>query len=112
MGLLPDWSIKGSRPQGSFGQYTQNNMFTNPSYEQQGKPQQLANALRQHPMNNMQGQQIGMNNMPIQQIPNFQQPVAQNPMQPQPFQASNQNTNLMMGGNPQGIQNWNSQYGS
>jgi phage-related protein len=92
MGMLPDWSIKGSRPMGSFGQYTQNNMFTNPSYEQQGKPQALANMLRQ---------------------PTMQQQVQPNPMQPQPYQAGiTQQTNMMGGGNPQNIQNWNSQYGS
>ena len=77
---------------GSFGQYTQNNMFTNPSYEQQGKPQALANMLRQ---------------------PTMQQQVQPNPMQPQPYQAGiTQQTNMMGGGNPQNIQNWNSQYGS
>ena len=109
MGMLPDWSVKGSRPAGSFGQYTQNNMFTNPSYEQQGKPMQLANALRQQPIN----QAPGMNPMQGQMgMPNFQQQIASNPMQPQPFQANTQNTNLMMGGNPQALQNWNSQYGS
>ena len=107
MGLLPDWSIKGSRPQGSFGQYTQSNMFSNPSYEQQGKPQQLANMLMQHPANNMQGQQIGMSNMP-----NMQQQVAQNPAQPMPYQASAQNTNMMGSGNAQPMQNWGNQYGS
>lgn len=77
---------------GSFGQYTQNNMFTNPSYEQQGKPQALANMLRQ---------------------PTMQQQAQPNPMQPQPYQAGiTQQTNMMGGGNPQNIQNWNSQYGS
>ena len=98
MGMLPDWSIKGSRPAGSFGQYTQNNMFTNPSYEQQGKPQALANMLRQQPMQ-----------QPMQQ-PNFQQQIAPNPMQPQPYQAGIQ-PNMMGGGQPQNMQNWNSQYG-
>lgn len=86
--LLPDWSVKGSRPAGSFGQYTQNNIFTNPTYEQQGKPQQLANMLRQQPKTAMQ-----------------------NPMQPMPYQAGVQDNNMMGGGNPQALQNWNSQYG-
>ena len=93
--LLPDWSVKGSRPAGSFGQYTQSNMFTNPTYEQQGKPQALANMLRQP---QMQPQQV---------------PQQFNPMQPQPYQAGiQQQTNMMGGGNPQAMQNWNSQYGS
>ena len=90
--LLPDWSVKGSRPAGSFGQYTQSNMFTNPTYEQQGKPQALANMLRQPQMQ--------------PQMPQY------NPMQPQPYQAGiQQQTNMMGGGNPQAMQNWNSQYG-
>ena len=90
--LLPDWSVKGSRPMGSFGQYTQSNMFTNPTYEQQGKPQQLANMLRQPQMQ--------------PQMPQY------NPMQPQPYQAAAQNTNMMGSGNPQPMQNWGNQYGS
>ena len=101
MGLLPDWSQKGLRPQGSFGQYTQSNMFTNPTYEQQGRPQQLANALRQ--------QSIGQ----PQQVPGINpNQMYQNPMQPQPFQANAQSNNLIIGGDPQAMQNWNSQYGS
>ena len=92
--LLPDWSVKGSRPMGSFGQYTQSNMFTNPTYEQQGKPQQLANMLRQ---------------------PNTQVPQQFNPMQPQPYQAGiQQQQQPGMLNNPlnQMGQNWGSQYGS
>lgn len=85
MGMLPEWYQKASRPQGSFGQYTQSNMFTNPTYEQQGKPQQLANMLRQMPQQGMQ-----------------------NPMQPQPYQA-NPNNSLLLSPN-QNMQNWNSQY--
>ena len=91
MGMLPEWWQKGSRPMGSFGQYTQSNMFTNPTYEQQGKAGRLANAL-------MQPQQPQMNPMAMQ-----------GGMNPQPYQASNQNTNLMMSPNPQ-MQNWASQY--
>lgn len=102
MGLLPDWSQKGLRPEGSFGQYTQSNMFTNPTYEQQGKPQQLANMLRQQSPNQMQQQVPGIN-------PNQ---MYQNPMQPQAFQANPQNNNLIIGGDSQNLQNWNSQYGS
>ena len=93
MGMLSDWSIKGSRPMGSFGQYTQNNMFTNPSYEQQGKPQALANMLRQ---------------------PTMQQQIQPNPMQPQPYQAGiqqQQQPNLMGSAPNQMMNNWNSQYG-
>lgn len=99
MGLLPDWSLKGSRPAGSFGQYTQSNMFTNPTYEQQGKPQQLANMLRQP-----QGQQ---QNMQAQ----FQPQTAMNPMQVNPYQAGIQNQNLMLNPNDSNMMNWNSQYG-
>ena len=97
MGMLPDWSIKGSRPMGSFGQYTQNNMFTNPSYEQQGKPQALANMLRQPQMQ-----------------PPMQQQIQQNPMQAQPYQAGiqqQQQPNLMGSAPNQMMNNWNSQYG-
>ena len=98
--LLPDWSVKGSRPAGSFGQYTQSNMFTNPTYEQQGKPQALANMLRQPQMQ-----------QPMQ--PNMQQQMYQNPMQPQPYQAGIQQQSNMMGSAPnQMMNNWNSQYGS
>lgn len=87
--LVPDWSQKGSRPQGSFGQYTQSNMFTNPTYEQQGKPQQLANMLRQMPMQGMQ-----------------------NSMQPQPYQAAiQQQPNMISDPTNQMGQNWGSQYG-
>lgn len=90
MGMLPEWWQKGSRPMGSFGQYTQSNMFTNPTYEQQGKAGRLANALMNpQPQMNPMAMQGGMN--------------------PQPYQASNQNTNLMMSPNPQ-MQNWASQY--
>jgi len=88
MGMLPEWYQKGSRPEGSFGQYTQSNMFSNPTYEQQGKPQQLANMLRQMP----------------------RQPGMQNPMQPQPYQAG-VNNSLLLSPNPN-MNNWNSQYGS
>lgn len=87
MGMLPEWYQKGSRPQGSFGQYTQSNMFTNPSYEQQGKPQQLASMLRQMPQQSMQ-----------------------NPAQPQPYQAGITNNNLLLSPN-QNMNNWSSQYG-
>lgn len=86
--LVPDWSVKGSRPQGSFGQYSQSNMFTNPSFEQQGKPQQLANMLRQMPQQSVQNQ-----------------------YQTQPYQASIQNQNLMLNPNDSNMMNWNSQYG-
>lgn len=86
--LVPDWSVKGSRPQGSFGQYSQSNMFTNPSFEQQGKPQQLANMLRQMPQQSVQNQ-----------------------YQAQPYQASIQNQNLMLNPNDSNMMNWNSQYG-
>ena len=91
MGFLPEWNQQNSFQQANLGQHS---LFTNPNM-QQSKPMQLANALRQQP-----------------QMPNFQQQVAPNPMQPQAFQANPQNTNLMGGGNPQAMQNWNSQYGS
>ena len=98
MGMLPEWWQKGSRPMGSFGQYTQSNMFTNPTYEQQGKPSRLANAL----MNPSQQPQMQMQ-------PQMNPMGMQGGMNPQPYQASNQNTNLMMSPNPQ-MQNWASQY--
>lgn len=86
MGMLPEWWQKGERPMGSFGQYSQNNMFTNPTFEQQGKAGRLAAALMK-PQQPMQPQM---------------QPGAQ-PMMPN-------NANMMMNQNPQ-MQNWNSQYG-
>ena len=85
MGLLPEWWQKGERPMGSMGQYSQNNMFTNPTFEQQGKAGRLANALMQ-PQQNLQ--------------PNMQ-PGAQ------PFMPNN--ANMMMNQNPQ-MQNWGNQY--
>lgn len=92
MGMLPEWYQKATRPQGSFGQYTQSNMFTNPMYEQQGKTQQLANMLRQMPQQRMQ-----------------------NPMQPNnvanPYQAGIDGQNLMLNPNNTNMSNWNSQYG-
>lgn len=96
MGLLPEWWQKGERPMGSMGQFTQSNMFSNPTYEQQGKAGRLANALMQpqQPMQNMQ--------------PNMQ-PQMQTNMQPgaQPFMPNN--ANMMLNQNPQ-MQNWGNQY--
>ena len=95
MGFLPEWWQKGSRPMGSFGQYTQSNMFTNPTYEQQGKPGRLANALMQpqaQPQMNPMAMQGGMQ-----------------PQVPGQYMASTQNTNLLLNPNPN-MQNWNSQY--
>ena len=100
MGFLPEWNQQNSFQQANLGQHS---LFTNPNM-QQSRPMQLANALRQQPQVPAFGMQP--------QMPNFQQQVAPNPMQPQPFQANTQNTNLMGGGNPQAMQNWNSQYGS
>ena len=102
MGMLPEWWQTGSKPMGSSGQYTQNNMFTNPTYEQQGRAGRLANAL-----------------MNPSQAPQMQQQAQMYPMamhdgmgqNPQQYQAGIQNTNLMMSPNPN-MQNWNSQYGS
>lgn len=92
MGLLPEWFNKGERPMGSLGQYTQSNMFTNPTYEQQGKAGRLAQALMQ----------------PQQSQPQMQMGI--NPMQPQPMNMQQPN---MMGSAPnQMTTNWNSQYGS
>ena len=90
MGLLPEWYQKGERPMGSIGQFTQSNMFSNPTYEQQGKAGRLANAL-------MQPQQGQM------------QPQMQTNMQPgaQPFMPNN--ANMMMNQNPN-MQNFGSQY--
>lgn len=98
MGMLPEWWQKGSRPMGSSGQYTQSNMFTNPTYEQQGKPGRLANAL----MNPSQQPQMQMQ-------PQMNPMGMQGGMNPQPYQAGIQNTNLMLNQNPN-MQNWASQY--
>ena len=88
MGLLPEWWQKGERPMGSMGQFTQSNMFSNPTYEQQGKAGRLANAL-------MQPQQPSM------------QPSLN--MQPgaQPFMPNN--ANMMLNQNPN-MQNFGNQY--
>lgn len=96
MGLVPEWYNKGERPMGSMGQYTQSNMFSNPTYEQQGKAGRLANALMQ-PQQSMQNMQPNM------------QPQMQTNMQPgaQPFMPNN--ANMMMNQNPN-MQNWASQY--
>lgn len=88
MGLLPEWWQKGERPMGNVGQYTQNNMFTNPTYEQQGKAGRLAAAL-------MKPQQ------PMQQLQPNMQPGAQ-PMMPN-------NANMMLNQNIP-MQNWGNQY--
>ena len=101
MGMLPEWWQKGSRPMGSFGQYTQSNMFTNPTYEQQGKAGRLANAL----MNPSQ--------QPQMQAQGMQQPMGMQggvqPQNPAQYMANTQNTNLMLSPN-QNMQNWASQY--
>ena len=85
MGLVPEWFNKGERPMGNVGQFTQTNMFTNPTYEQQPRAGRLAQALMNPQPNMQQNLQPGMN-----------------PMMPN-------NANMMLNQNPQ-MQNWNSQY--
>lgn len=95
MGLVPEWFNKGERPAGSLGQYTQSNMFSNPTYEQQGKAGRLAQLLR----NPNQPQMSMQPNMGMQ-------PGAQ-PMQLYP----QYNNSMLMNPNDSNMTNWNSQYG-
>ena len=94
MGFLPEAWQKADRPMGNIGQYTQSNIFSNPTYEQQGKAGRLANALMG----------MGQNPQQPQQSLQPQMQMGMNPMQAQPN---------MMGSAPnQMMTNWNSQYGS
>ena len=45
MGWLADWTQKSPPMMDGFGQRNQSNLFTNPNFEQQNKPNKLANML-------------------------------------------------------------------
>ena len=91
MGLLPEWYNKGDKPMGNLGQFTESNMFTNPTYEQQSRMGRMAQMLR-----------------------NPQQPQMPQQMQGQPMQGmqgQQPQDGMLMNPQNQLMTNWNQQYG-